>query len=443
MVSAEQRKRKRTSSTTMTTRQLAKKSTILQEWTVPSLTLERNHFSFDGSMGDRPECFLVTAGPNHHNVAAKNDENQQEQHAVFCFSCHWYDQGWGDRQGRILIVEQDRPKTFLNARLLSIPFRNGRLVAMSPLVQHEKRPLMLFFQPKPNKLYQFWTIVGGGGYNELHLGEVVLRKHMHSRHSKASPLDTAFIPFVHERNGSSFLLAPLDVKRKIVSFLSPSDVIRLMSVRKSCAAELGISQVPTPLLGSEKENKAGWANNSPQPSCFAVYNPKRANQLHSVVFQCTISIPDYGWWCLGPVTISIVAQSKDARQHHVHPQMLPYEQGRLVSKRSIVYGNCKMPMTLTFFPKQDDCYQVWLSRDSSFVSPTSGGLTIVENPTFRTIGYGKNSSESFMATYIGFPRSPPKVETARDLVSLSNGMGQTIHQLMRLHGLRARGYQLG
>jgi hypothetical protein len=153
-------------------------------------------------------------------------------------------------------------------------------------------------------------------------------------------------------------------------------------------------------------------------------------------------MPDYGSWCLGPVTVSIVAQRMT--QDAIKISQLPFEIGRLVSKRSIVFGNCKTPISLAFHPRGGECYQVWLSRDGSFVPPTTLGLTVVENPRFRTIGYCVTSNEeSFLATYIGFPPPTPKSETAHDLSLLSNGMGQTVHQLMWLHGLRASRYHGG
>ncbi|CAJ1890150.1 unnamed protein product [Cylindrotheca closterium] len=422
---------------TSTTRQLPTRSTSSQEWTVPSLTRGRNQFHFDGSCGDRPCCFLVAASSNHD--AETNNHNQEGQ-TTLLFHCHWYDQGWGDQQGRVLVVEQERPKKDLDKQLLSLPFGKGRLVAMSPIVQHDKRHLTLRFPPKPNKLYQFWCIVGGGGYNELHLEEVILQKYTPWDH-KASIVSVPKI-FLTAKKWSSLSVAPLDVKRKIVSFLSHSDAIHLISSCKRFAAELALSQVVSLLLG-DGEHQA-WTN-SPHPNCFAVYLPKTVNQVHSILFQCTISIPDYSWWCLGPVTISIIAQGipkpndTSAAMHPRQIQQLPFEQGRLISKRSIVFGNCKTAITLTFLPKKNECYQVWLSRDSSFVPPTAG-LTIVENPRFRTIGYGTGIAQSFTATYTGFPPTQ-KTLTGSDFELLSNGMGQTVHQLMRLQDLQEHHHQ--
>eukprot|EP00526_Cylindrotheca_closterium_P010346 CAMPEP_0113622222 /NCGR_PEP_ID=MMETSP0017_2-20120614/11378_1 /TAXON_ID=2856 /ORGANISM="Cylindrotheca closterium" /LENGTH=407 /DNA_ID=CAMNT_0000532029 /DNA_START=280 /DNA_END=1503 /DNA_ORIENTATION=+ /assembly_acc=CAM_ASM_000147 len=400
------------------------------------MTRGRNHFHFDGSSGDRPCCFLVAANASH--TSEKNHDDEQGQ-TVLMFHCHWYDQGWGDQQGRVLVVEQERPKNCLDKRLLSLPFGKGRLVAISPMVQHDKRPLTLFFPPNPNKLYQFWCVVGGGGYNELHLEQAYLRKYTRTQwdHHTAS---LAILPttYLSSKNSPSLSAAPLDVKRKVVSFLSHSDAIHLISSSKRFAAELALSQVVSPLLG-DVEHQA--CTNSSHPSCFAVYLPKTANQLHSILFQCTISLPDYGWWCLGPVTISIVAQlipNRNDANTAVLPrriQQLPFEEGKLISKRSIVFGNCKTPMTLTFRPKADECYQVWLSRDSSFVPPTCG-LTIVENPRFRTIGYGKDIAQSFAATYTGFPPIPDAGPAFDFELLVSNGMGQTVHQMMRLQDLR-------
>lgn len=392
----------------------------------------QNNFHFDGSCGDRPCCFLVTASSNQYDEDTNDHELQRQ--TVIMFHCQWYDQGWGDQQGRVLVVEQERPKYDLDKQLLlSLSFGKGRLVAMSPIVRHDKRPLTLSFPQKPNKLYQYWCIVGGGGYNELHLEQVDLRKY--TKLDQLASLPTA-VPKTFA--SSSLLVAPLDVKRNIVSFLSHSDAVHLISSSRSLAAELALSQVVSPLLG-DVELKA--LANSLHPSCFAVYLPKTVHQIYSILFHCTISMPDYGWWCLGPVTISIVAQCIPKQNYAsiaMHPrqiQLLPLEEGRLISKRSIIFGNCKASMTLTFCPKEDECYQVWLSRDSSFVPPTSG-LTIVENPRFRTIGYGPNITKCFTSTYTGFPQTIQKVAATGNFESLSNGMGQTVHQLMRLQDFR-------
>lgn len=122
------------------------------------------HFEGAYRTGDQPECFGA--------IVPKDTERLHSM----AFECNWVDQGWGNRKGRIIVVAQDRP-TYLEASdLQALPFADGTIVSRSPIAPHHTARLTLLFYPKPDKLYQLWCIVGGGGGHKLHVQGMALNR---------------------------------------------------------------------------------------------------------------------------------------------------------------------------------------------------------------------------------------------------------------------------
>mmetsp|Transcript_27830 Transcript_27830/g.47311 ORF Transcript_27830/g.47311 Transcript_27830/m.47311 type:complete len:303 (+) Transcript_27830:3-911(+) len=82
-------------------------------------------------------------------------------------SMTWRDQGWGNRKGRVFVVEQEgeRPAT-------SEPFGGGLIVYASGIGQHEDQRLDITLQPRQKRKYHLWYAVGEGGGHSLHLSYV-------------------------------------------------------------------------------------------------------------------------------------------------------------------------------------------------------------------------------------------------------------------------------
>mmetsp|Transcript_7912 Transcript_7912/g.11410 ORF Transcript_7912/g.11410 Transcript_7912/m.11410 type:complete len:275 (-) Transcript_7912:1126-1950(-) len=94
---------------------------------------------------------------------------QHMTHSVM-FSCLWKDQGWGNRKGKIFIVEEPNdPDGMEHTRhnLNDAAYYNK--VAESGIAEHDETELRLFFHPQPNRKYYLWYRVGGGGGHELYL----------------------------------------------------------------------------------------------------------------------------------------------------------------------------------------------------------------------------------------------------------------------------------
>ncbi|KAL3910468.1 MAG: hypothetical protein SGARI_002110, partial [Bacillariaceae sp.] len=96
--------------------------------------------------------------------------------------CQWKDQGWGNRKGRIYVVEhhdndESRHRTETeddDQRAIDDLFEGGKVVYKSPVATHDLEPLEISFVPKPAKSsdrrpprYHLWFVVGGGGGHSL------------------------------------------------------------------------------------------------------------------------------------------------------------------------------------------------------------------------------------------------------------------------------------
>lgn len=80
----------------------------------------------------------------------------------------WWDQGWGNRKGRLLLVAENKNQSYDRSGKKNGP-DFGRVVYESRIAKHARRRLNITFKPKNNESYHIWYVVGGGGGHELNL----------------------------------------------------------------------------------------------------------------------------------------------------------------------------------------------------------------------------------------------------------------------------------
>lgn len=102
------------------------------------------------------------------------------------FTCHYRDQGWGNRKGVIYITElsesQQEEEDHANADVR----RNHRdkVIVQSDTAQHYDLFLCLKFKPKPGVQYAICYKVGGGGGHELYIDHSKLKSVVYTKSAK-------------------------------------------------------------------------------------------------------------------------------------------------------------------------------------------------------------------------------------------------------------------
>jgi hypothetical protein len=344
----------------------------IDDWTIPCIA-GVNKF-FNGYTGTEPLCFAVIV--------------PKQTNRLLTFQCEWYDQGWGDRNGQIFIVAQDRPN-YLNLRLLSVAMAKGEIVAKSPMVKHAKTSLMLPFYPKPNKVYQLWCVVGGQWYHTLRITDMSLQ-----RLALRNPIQSWSKSKSRKRLHLEDL--PSVTIERIVGFLPISDTLHLIQTSKYALRDIELSKV-TSLLAS---NSLAF---NPR-SCFALIVPKDVARLHTITLQCDLLSQDWSKRMNGRVYV--VAHDRncylDSADYKKQLEQLSFADGRVVSKTPVA-KNHQTPLTLSFYPKSYEIYQLWLLAEDWMERCHT---LRVENLVLHMLGFGKNTSSACDTFYTGFSFTP-------------------------------------
>jgi hypothetical protein len=311
------------------------------------------------------------------------------------------------------VVAQDRPD-YLDSRLKTLPFASGSIVAVSPVVKHNKMSLRLSVLPMRIKVYQVWYVVGGGGYNTLRIDNIKLLR-LSLRNELACWRKKRPNTQISDRGDIlNFAALPCEVKQSVIEFLPISDTLHLMQTCKSIKSEVALSSVSTPLVDKDVANT---------PSCFAVYMPTRNAQLHSVTMQCNIINREY--WINSTAQACIVSHARPQRLDSAcfakRIQNLSFQEGRIVAKSSMA-KTIKTSLTMTFLPRSDEVYQLWLCEDSAGCA----SFLQLNSVTMHTLGFG-DVAAAFEAVYTGFSMEG-RQGVARFASQNARGIGQLMHR---------------
>lgn len=90
------------------------------------------------------------------------------------FKCTYVDQGWGNRKGQIYITESESKadSAFLNDNSRDIGLK---IIARSPIADHEDKPLVLKFKPKVGARYAICYKAGGGGGHKVFIKNPIIQ----------------------------------------------------------------------------------------------------------------------------------------------------------------------------------------------------------------------------------------------------------------------------
>jgi hypothetical protein len=265
----------------------------------------------------------------------------------------------------------------------------GEIVAKSPIVKHAKTSLMIPFYPKPNKVYQLWCVVGREWYHTLRITDMSLQ-----RLALRNPIQSWSKS--KSRKRLRFEDLPSDTIERIIEFLPISDTFHLIQTSKSALRGIELSKV-TSLLTSKT-----LAFNP--RSCFALIVPKDVARLHTITLQCDLLSQDWSKRMNG--RLYVVAHNRnsylDSADNKKQLEQLSFADGRIVTKTPVA-KNHQTSLTLSFYPKSDEVYQLWLRAEDWMERCHT---LKVENLVLHMLGFGKHTSSACETFYNGFSFTP-------------------------------------
>mmetsp|Transcript_21839 Transcript_21839/g.33154 ORF Transcript_21839/g.33154 Transcript_21839/m.33154 type:complete len:348 (-) Transcript_21839:312-1355(-) len=88
-------------------------------------------------------------------------------------SMSWKDQGWGNLKGMVLLVAEDKTRSYDRSGRKGLD--GGRVIRTSDIAPHTLENLSFSFRPRQHESYHLWYIVGGGGGHSLRLSNVSIQ----------------------------------------------------------------------------------------------------------------------------------------------------------------------------------------------------------------------------------------------------------------------------
>jgi hypothetical protein len=139
-------------------------------------------------------------------------------------------------------------------------------------------------------------------------------------------------------------------------------------------------------------------------SCFASIVPKDGARLHTIALQCDLLSQDCSKRMNG--RLYVVAHDRncylDSADYKKQLEQLSFADGRIVSKTSVAKNHQKS-FTLSFYPKSDEVYQLWLLPEDWMERCHT---LRVENLVLHMLGFGENTSSACETFYNGFSYTP-------------------------------------
>jgi len=154
---------------------------------------------------------------------------------------------------------------------------------------------------------------------------------------------------------------PREVKEKIISYISPLEISRLLSVSRLVRFDISISWTvwPSGHCALARYFRRDSERGGVAKRCFGVVAPEYSDQYHSISLSCD-------WfddsWTEQQARLNIISHSRirrsTASECAEEALALPFDSGAVVAKSAVVRFH-KTTTTLYFVPKQDKVYQLW------------------------------------------------------------------------------------
>mmetsp|Transcript_17619 Transcript_17619/g.43347 ORF Transcript_17619/g.43347 Transcript_17619/m.43347 type:complete len:258 (+) Transcript_17619:1739-2512(+) len=178
---------------------------------------------------------------------------------------------------------------------------------------------------------------------------------------------------------------PLDVKEKLISYLSPLDISRLLSTSRLVHSDISLARTVWP-TSQEYLIRRCFRSGSERVTrrCFGVVVPySQSDRYHSISLQCDW-VDDS--WTEQQAQLYIVSQPKPRLPNPLEcaeaALTLPFDCDAVVAKSSVVRFY-KTTTTLSFLPKPAEVYQLWCHLGLG-----SRHAVTLENITIQGLSYG-------------------------------------------------------
>mmetsp|Transcript_14700 Transcript_14700/g.35491 ORF Transcript_14700/g.35491 Transcript_14700/m.35491 type:complete len:230 (-) Transcript_14700:121-810(-) len=146
---------------------------------------------------------------------------------------------------------------------------------------------------------------------------------------------------------------PSELKQRVASFLSVSEIMKLTETSKSIRSDLDMTVISSPLTDRASQDKVYQTLNTQQ--CFATVVPNQESLPHSMTFCCDIIRVK----CNG--SICIKEHKLPAFRSASHLQKMPFRGGKIVATSFVSYAERRT--VFSFHPKPNKYYQFWIRTD--------------------------------------------------------------------------------
>mmetsp|Transcript_14699 Transcript_14699/g.35486 ORF Transcript_14699/g.35486 Transcript_14699/m.35486 type:complete len:231 (-) Transcript_14699:121-813(-) len=173
---------------------------------------------------------------------------------------------------------------------------------------------------------------------------------------------------------------PSELKQRVASFLSVSEIMKLTETSKSIRSDLDLTVVSSPLTDRASQDKVYQTLNTQQ--CFATVVPNQESLPHSMTFCCDIiRVKCNGSICIKEHNLPVNQSADDLKK-------MPFRRSKVAATSSVSYAERRI--VLSFHPKPNKYYQFWIRTDGY---DDDEDVLRFENMRLYRTGFGANSMD--------------------------------------------------